>query len=80
MGQDSRRLDITQHNGDFRRDFAGGNGTRNGHEIGAFAGTEHADAQWIVHFVLNIRPRTAKKVETLRLNQKKRPDNALSGL
>jgi hypothetical protein len=63
MGQDAGILDIAQNDGNFRRNFSRSDGIGDGHEIGAFAGTENAESKWFAHGVLNSRARGDFKVE-----------------
>jgi len=47
--QDSRRLDIAQDDGDFRRDLSGGNGIGDRDKVRTFARTEDAETEWFAH-------------------------------
>jgi hypothetical protein len=44
--QNSRALDVAQHDADLRRHATGRNRFGHGHEVRALAGTEHAQSKW----------------------------------
>ena len=47
VGEKAGVLDIAKHKRDLRRNLSFGDGVGDGHEIGAFAGTENADAKCV---------------------------------
>ena len=69
--QDPRRLDIAQDDGNFRGNFPRGHCVRNGDKIGAFAGTQDADAKCAVHSNLNNRVFAQTKDEMKLLHRRK---------
>ena len=54
-GQNSRAFDVAQDDADLRRNFSRGAGNGNRDKVRAFAGTQHAQSEFIAHADLNSR-------------------------